>query len=406
MQLMGDLTERAAVSEQSRLGCIALIFVVATILIAGCASQSSRQTERETLATRVPGLNEQLFGPPRPVPEFADLVTLTPEQQTQFLRFFRSGVKLRIEPNKRLYAYLTSELSDINFRNRTLPASTAIQSHSGNCMSLALVTTAYARLANIETGWQLAETDPVYSSEGSIIYSANHIQTRLYHSNSDGAAATFSLGRPYLLVDYFTDTPPRNGRVLRKKEVIALVYQNLGAEAMADGRLKDAYWLLRAGLMHDPTDYNLYNALAVLLRRAGDAQTAEKLYRFALDEFGDRLIVLRNYRELLLTQSRAEEADRLEPRIMALPDPDPYPLIRLGDEAADRGDTHLALQYYRKAGDVAPYLHEIYLKIARIHAERGDLRRAERTLRKARDRAQGTRDRQMYEAKLAALETH
>jgi len=349
-------------------------------------------------------LNESLFGQSRPVPDFDTLTALTPDQEAHFLRFFKSGVESRFEAHKRLYAYLTQEFSNTEFQPRTLPASEAVATHSGNCMSLALATTAYARLADIEIGWQLADTDPVYSSEGSIIYSANHIQTRLYHRDYNRGAATFSLNRPYLLVDYFTGAPPRNGEPLRRNQVIALVYQNLGAEAMADGRPEDAFWLLRAGLTHDPGNPHLYNALGVVHRRAGDPQTAERLYQFALEEFDDRLIVLRNYRKLLLAMDRVEEADRLESRIMALPDPDPYPLLSLGDEAAEKGNTDVALEHYRKAGDVAPYLHEVYLKIARLLARNGDKKRAEVALREARERARDTNDRERYAAKLAALE--
>lgn len=385
---------------------IAGLVVASFVTLAGCAGKTAREIDRDDLLAQAPELNQQLFGQPRPVPDFSELTALTPEQESDFLRFFRSGVESRFEPHKRLYAYLTRELADTDFEHRTLPASKTIETHSGNCMSLALVTTAYARLADIKIGWQLADTDPVYSSEGSVIYSANHIQTRLYHRDYDRAAARFSLRRPYLLVDYFTGAPPREGEALRREEVVALVYQNMGVEAMAEGRLEDSYWLLSAGLNHDPANPNLYNALGVLHRRAGDERTAEKLYRFTLDKFDDRLIVLRNYRNLLLASNRTEEADRLEGRIMALPDPDPYPLLALGDEAAEKGKVDVALAHYRKAGEVAPYLHEVYLKIARIHADNGDRKRAERALREARDRARDSNQQEFYAAKLDALEKH
>lgn len=380
-----------------------MLLAVAMALVTGCASDAARQLERDALISHAPALNDQLFGERRPVSDFSELVALTPAQQAEFLKFFKSGVNSRFEPHRRVYAFLTRHLADTDFQHRTVPASETIQSRSGNCMSLALVTTAYARLAGIDIGWQLADADPVYSSEGSVIYSANHIQTRLYRQDRSQTSYSFTIGRPYLLVDYYTDTPAGFGEPLSEAEMIALVYQNLGVEAMADGRLEDSFWLLREGLDHDPANYNLYNALGVLHRRAGDERTAEALYRFALDEFGDRLIILRNYHRLLLTANRNEEAGQMERRIMVLPDPDPYPLISLGDEAAEAGSTDVALAYYRKAVDVAPYLHEIYLKIAGIHADRGDLKRVERALRKARDRAWAASDQRLYQAKLTAL---
>jgi Tfp pilus assembly protein PilF len=185
--------------------------------------------------------------------------------------------------------------------------------------------------------------------------------------------------------------------------MLALVYQNLGVEAMADGELDRAFWLLREGIAHDPANANLYNALGVIHRRAGDAETAEALFRFALSEFGDRLIVLRNYRELLLAAGRESEAGLLQQRMLKLPDPDPYPMIQLGDEARRAGDPDTALAYYRKAGKVAPYLHEIHFRMARVHFELGERARGERQLEKARRKAWAERDKQRYQAKLQAL---
>ncbi|HKL50328.1 MAG TPA: tetratricopeptide repeat protein [Wenzhouxiangellaceae bacterium] len=383
-----------------------MLFAAAVSLLAGCAGPSPREVEHDDLRSRAPALNASLFGEPVPVPEFSEMVELTPEQQADFKRFFHSGVNSRHEPHQRVYEYLTRRLGDTDFQHRTLSASTTIDTRSGNCMSLALVTTAFARLADVEIGWQLADADPVYSSEGSVIYSAEHIQTRLYRPEFSLNSHSFAFGRPYLLVDYYTDNAPSSGTALSEFEMIALVYQNLAVEALAEGRLDESFWHLRAALEYDPVNSNLYNALAVVHRRAGDARTAEALYRFALDEFGDRLIILRNYRKLLLANNRIEDADRVERRIMVLPDPDPYPLLGLGDEAADQGKPDVALAYYRRAAEVAPYLHEVYLKMAQIHTQRGDLKRAERALRKARDHAWADSDQQRYQAKLTALGEH
>jgi len=383
-----------------------LLLLAAASVLAGCATHLPRQGDREAVLSRAPAFNNALFGEPVTVPEFSELIALTPQQRAEFLRFFNSGVNSRHEPHQRVYEFLTRRLGDTDFQHRTLPAATTIDTRSGNCMSLALVTTAYARLADVEIGWQLADADPVYSSEGSVIYSAEHIQTLLYRPEFSLNSHSFAFGRPYLLVDYYTESPPGTGTRLRESEMIALVYQNLAIEALAEGRLRESFWFLRAALEQDAGNANLYNAMAVVHRRAGDAETAEALYRFALDEFGDRLIILRNYRKLLLAQNRVDDAEFVEHRIMRLPDPDPYPLLGLGDEAAEDGKTDAALAYYRRAVEVAPYLHEIYLKIARIHTERGDLKRAERALRQARDRAWAESDQQRYQAKLMALGEH
>lgn len=380
-----------------------VLAILCLALATGCAT-NARPVDREALRERVPQLNRDLFGDPAPVADFEDMVALTPEQKQDFLEFYKAGKNQRFRPHRRIYKYLIRRLSDTDFRNQTLPASTTIETRIGNCMSLALVTTAFARLTDIDIGWQLAKTDPMYSSDSEVIYSANHIQTRLYKYPLQDKPSSFTIGQPYLVIDYFTDRLPEAGTELSEREMIALVYQNLGVEALADGDLAKSFWRLKKGLEYDAANANLYNTLAVLHRRAGDNDTAETLYRFALDEFGDRLIVLRNYRKLLLAAGRHDEAEQLRDRVMRLPDPDPYPILTMGDKAAEQGNNATALSYYKKAADVAPYLHEIYVRIARIYQRQGDLKRAERALRKARKKAWTDDGRQRYQAKLSMLQ--
>lgn len=395
---------RATLRPMQRAIAAVLAAAVTAAAVAGCASRAASEAERaEALRANMPELAEALFRPARPVPSAESLLALTDAQRRDFLRFFRSGLHARLPPHRRIHRYMDRHLSDIRFDHETASAAETIAHRRGNCMSLALVTTALADAGGVDIGWQLANTDPVYSSEGAVIYSANHIQSRLYEPRLGSTGHAFSLGRDYLLLDYFVDGLPEHGTPLARHQMLALVYQNLGVETLAEGELDRAFWLLREGVAHDPANANLYNALGVIHRRAGDAETAESLFRFALSAFGDRLIVLRNYRELLLAAGRESEAGLLQQRMLKLPDPDPYPMIQLGDEAHRAGDPGTALAYYRKANKVAPYLHEIHFRMARVHFELGQRARGEQQLEKARRKAWAESDKQRYQAKLQAL---
>lgn len=378
--------------------------LITLLLLSGCAAtRGVDQQNHDALRARMPALEHDLFGPAPDVPAPDALLALTAEQVKHFVDFFESGKNRRYQPHQRVHVYLSRHLSDIDFTNRTHGAAETIDRLRGNCMSLALVTTALARTADVRVGWQIADADPVYSSEGSVVYSANHIQVRLYEDRLNKTGYSFSFGRDYLLLDYFTDDLPELGRPLTEEQMIALVYQNLGVEAMAADDNDRAFWMLAEALEHDPANANIYNALAVVHRRAGDEDAAERLYRFALSEFGDRLTVLRNYRKLLLAQGRDAEADGIEQRLLRLPDPDPFPVLALGDQALSEGRTDTALAYYRQARKVAPYLHEIHWKIARAHFRAGERRRAAKELEKAREKAVDVDDRRRYDAKLRAL---
>ncbi|MFU8877561.1 MAG: tetratricopeptide repeat protein, partial [Wenzhouxiangellaceae bacterium] len=376
-------------------------------VISGCAT-GPHPDESAWLAdrNRTPIFAEDVFQPRRTVPEIDEFLALTPEQQSRFLDFFHDRSNAHLQPNQRVHEFLVQNLSDVEFGSNTLSAAQTIERQLGNCMSLALVTTAYARLGGVEAGWQLSPARPLYSSEGSVIYSADHIQTRLFSPAWKPGDDTYDPNAPlrsYLLIDYFTDQPPRRGLPLRENQMIALVYQNLGVEALAEGRVEDSFWLLREALEHDPRNGQIYNSMAVLHRRAGQEEVAEQLFAHALKLAGEDLLILRNLRRMMLAQGRDQEAERLHERIQALPDPDPYPKLAQGDQALREGRLDDALRHYRQARRIAPYLHEIDQRMAQVYLETGNIGRAQREFRRAHDNAIADADRRQYQAKLKVL---
>ena len=70
---------------------------------------------------------------------------------------------------------------------------------------------------------------------------------------------------------------------------------------------------------------------------------------------------------------------------------------------AEQGELPRARAYYLCDIEVAPYLHDIYLRVAGIHIAKGDRKRAECTLKKEHDRAWTGSNQDRYRAKLVAL---
>jgi tetratricopeptide (TPR) repeat protein len=244
----------------------------------------------------------------------------------------------------------------------------------------------------------------VYSSDGTVIYSSNHIQTHLRDRSLRATPGRISLEPKVLVVDFFTDGRPVSGERVDPQQLAGLVFQNLAAEALARGELQRAYWLVQGGLEHDPRNAQLYNVLGVLHQRLGASDRAEDFYRYALDRFGDELIILRNLYYLLLAGERTQEAARIEQRIAGLPDPDPYPLLQLGDEALLAGDARRALRLYGEARRKAPHLHEVYGRIADVQLVLANPRAVRAALEQALATALRERDREIYRRRLDTVE--
>lgn len=399
-------------AHAKRLACAA-----AMVWLAGCAiTESSIQPDKpvpappaktasapESLATMPPSARTDLFGTPPDIPEFGELTTVSDERQREFLEYFNAAERAEEKPHMRMAEYLERRLGPARFENTTLGADETLAANRGNCMSLALATTALAQLVGIEVDWLLTGSNPVYSSDGAVIYSANHIHTKLYDPTFEPDPMRLTFVRPHVLVDYFTDRVPFAGSTLKEHQVMALTYLNLAAEAMAEDDLNRAFWLAHRALVHDQENPDIFNTLGVLHQRVGANDEAEAFYRHALEAFDDKLVVLRNYHGLLAASGRGNEARALEQRILALPDPDPYPLLEFGDQRLAEGKVHSALDYYARAQKVAPYLHEVYWKTARAYLELGNLSRTREAIAAALESAASTSDRKRYKAKLSTL---
>ncbi len=395
---------------------VAALLVVTLLIGTGCAGlgpdsvQSSAAVVVETQVEQielldVPVPRAELFGARPELPTFEDMLVLTEEQQQHFLNYFNSPENIQTAPHRRLSNYLQARLGPVHYQDETLTARDVLVRGEGNCMSLTLATTALARLGSVRANWRLNLSRPIYSSENTVIYSSNHIQTRLYDREIIQNQGEVTVKARVLVLDFFNDGRSLPGTSIEEQQLAGLVFQNLAAEELAQGDLDRAYWLAQDGLAHDPRNAELYNILAVLHQRAGDGERAEAFYRFAVDSLGGGLVILRNLYDLLLADGRTREAQLIERRIASLPDRDPYPLLQLGDEAQAGDDPRRALRLYQEARRKAPYLHEIYGRIAEVQRVLSNASAERAALEQALSTAQRERDREEYRQRLARAES-
>lgn len=382
--------------------CVAVL----ALLLSACASVPDTVTTLAPVATTepaIPGLDPQPFGPPVAVPPPATLFALDPAQQAGFLREFHDPAHAAVPAHQRLANYIEQRLWQFRYDGATRTAGDALALGEGNCLSLALVTTSLARLAGVEVGYQRMRDEPVFERQGRVVLAADHVRTLLFDPDYQARPGEVVVQEPHLVVDYFPDRRRRPGGRVSEQAVQSMYYVNLAGEAMAGERLREAWWLLRAALEHDPASAGALNSLAVLHRRMGNDAVAEAVYRHALRLHDDDLNLLGNYRTLLATQGRSDEVAELDRRLARLPVRNPYDLLERGDHAFRQERPQLALEYYRQALERAPYLHEAYWRQAVVYAALGEPVRAEALLRIAAAEAGRPRDRRLYEAKAQSL---
>ncbi len=346
------------------------------------------------------------FGPRPEIISPEELHRLTPEQEADFLAYFNHPVRANVEPYRRLYMYLEQKVGEFQYHGDTLTASQALTELRGNCLSLAMVTTALAQVAGIPIGYQLMEDQPVYEYQGSTVRKGVHVSSLVYNPQWLDAAREplkrVSLSKGYR-IDYFPSLRGRFVANLEYAEYVALYYSNMAADAIAARDYGTAYWYLEEALALDHDHAPSLNMLAIVNRRMGDVAAAEAIYRYGIATAEDKLSLLKNYRVLLANAGRDAEAAQVQARLDTMEDPSPYHWLQLARESQSAGAWDEAIKYYEHALQLGPYMHEAHLGLAQAYYAAGRLQSAERALISAAEFAGREKTRTLYEAKLAAL---
>ena len=119
-----------------------IILFLGLILLSGCTTQTAAPQ-----VIQPPETSASLFRQPASLPQLEQLFYLNDEQQQDFLDYFHSQEQATYTAEYRLYNYLQNKLMYFTYEGANNSAQLALEQRRGNCMTLALVTSALAKLA-------------------------------------------------------------------------------------------------------------------------------------------------------------------------------------------------------------------------------------------------------------------
>ncbi|MBN4053589.1 tetratricopeptide repeat protein [Haliea sp. AH-315-K21] len=375
--------------------------LISTFCLQACTSLEPPNSEEITFTLTVE--NTGYFGARPEILTPQELHFLTPEQVSNFTAYMSNPAFENIKPHQRLFNFLRTYNDQFQYEADTLIASQSLALKSGNCLSLAILTSALAKTVDLEIDYQLMDDVPVYELNGTIVTKGLHIRTILYDPGFAGEPGVDYLFKPGIKIDYFPTGRSRFIANLDENDYLAMYYQNIAAAAIANNDSNIAYWYAMESLKFVPDNSNAINMLAIINRRVDNLEIAEQLYLYGIELAGEKLTLLKNYRILLSSSGRTEEAEHLQREIDSMQDSSPFEWFQLARNAYDEGDLSGAIRYYQRALDLAPYLHEAHLAIAQINYELGNLGRAENALENAIANVNKVSTRNLYQAKLFTL---
>jgi len=381
--------------------------LAALMLLSACSAHQPILTEVETKAKapRYVYENDGIFGTPPNIIEAKQIFTLSDQQIEDFLDFINAPEQSGIDLHQRVYNYLENSTDQFSYRGKTHIASKALNLDEGNCLSLAILTTALAKLAKIEIRYQLIDSSPVFAKGDDVVERGVHVRSKLFREESaeDHKAGAFHFFGSGLIVDYFPSDTKRFLGNLTKQQFIARYYRNLAIEFLQSKDYSKSYWYTLKSFEFAPTAPDGINLMAVIYKRVGKDQFAEEIYKYGIAISGNKLSLLKNYRYLLEEQNRHAEARKIRNAITSYNDPSPFSWLNLADAALSAGDAKEAYWYYKKAVELAPYLQYGYLGLAKVFFSQGEYDKTEEMLLSAKERNYAHANDGLYAAKLSAL---
>jgi Tfp pilus assembly protein PilF len=375
-------------------------FLSLLVLLAGCAHVGPDPNA----ASRVAALfDDAAFAPPaRPI-DSDSLFALSPEMRHHLNSTqFRSLLREQGKPAGLLHALYDSRELRLDYDStHTGTAAETYAARKGNCLSLVIMTAAFARELGLSVRFQDVQVEDTWSRDGALYLVSAHVNLSLAPN-----AAHEDINAPSALTVDFVQLPPNvreRVRYLDEAGIVARYMNNRAAEELAQGRQAEAYWWARGALLKKPDYDAALNTLAVVYQRRGHALLAERAYRTALEREPDSLVVMQNLATLLAENGKTAEAQALAQRLARLYPAPPYHYFEQGMEAYQAGDFVRARMLFAREAARAPYNDEFHFWLGVVNFELGDLGTAEKQLALARDTSVRGEAQARYSAKLAHL---
>jgi tetratricopeptide (TPR) repeat protein len=334
-----------------------------------------------------------------------DLFTLS-EPMRQFLRR-DIAVQLRASgPTNGLLEALYSK-NQLKLRYdaaATRNASEAFEARSGNCLSMVVMTAAFAKELSLPVEYNAAGYEEVWSRSGDFLLGSGHVNISV--GARDWDVGSRQVGQP-LTVDFLPPEEVRGlpSRVIPEQMVIAMYMNNKSVEALLGGEVDEAYGWVREAIRRSPDFASSYNTLGIVYLHRGDPEQAARVFAYALEQAPRNTAVLANLADVMGRLGNQAQAEALRARLAKIDPNPPYYFFNLAMAAMQREDYSSAKDLFAKEVARADYNQEFHYWLGVAYYKLGEIERARRQLALAMEKSASQGDHDLYAAKLAWLQT-
>jgi tetratricopeptide (TPR) repeat protein len=295
--------------------------------------------------------------------------------------------------------YSKHQLKLVYDAEMTRNAAQTFTARAGNCLSLVLMTAAFAKELDVPVRYQIVLGDTVWSRSGGMYFSISHVNLTL---GKEQSARILDAQTAPLTVDFLPGEDIRGERlrVVSEQTIVAMYMNNRAAELLAQGQIDDAYWWVRAAVGQDPKFLSAYNTLGVIYRRHGNAQEANQVLSVVLELEPGNTQAMSNLALVLNDQGHVAEAMALTRKLELLQPFPPFYYFELGLAAMRRSDYNEARLQFEKEVERDAYYHEFRAWLAAAYLGLGETTEARAQLSVAMENSATRAEHDLYAAKL------
>ena len=349
-------------------------------------------------------LHDELFAAPSQTVDARQVFALSDSMkryiQTDLASSFKGSRQALIEAVAQ--GQLKLEYDSVITRN----AAESFDAKAGNCLSLVIMTAAFAKAMNIEVQYNSAMLGDQWSRSGNVYFLNGHVNVTLGKRPSDPRVLYDQA--ELMTIDFLPGSEIRGLRSTQVGEntILAMYMNNRSAEALVRGRLDDAYWLAREGISQNPEYWAVYNTLGVIYLRRGNPEMAEPVFRRVLQSDPANTRALANLALTLARLGRDADAAAVDQRLTRVEGEAPFHYFHAGVAAMEAGDFRTARGLFAKEVRRAQDYHEFHFWLGLAELRLGHIDEARSEFSLALEASTTPRDHDLYASKLARLSSY
>ncbi len=264
----------------------------------------------------------------------------------------------------------------------------------GNCLSFTMLFVALAREAGLRATYQMVDTPPVWSSDSDFIILSSHINVLIKDQFESDHVVDFNIEEVLS-----NDTT----RAVNDRYVLALFYNNFGAEALIRQDVATSFAYIKAAIDAYPKIAAPWINLGVIYSRRGLLEHAESAYLHALDADARNQSALTNLANVYERMGNAAAAEEFRARARHHRERNPYYHYSRAQAAYRDRRLEDTLELLRRAIRLKGDEHQFYFLRGQVQLDLGQRSEAASSFIRARDSAPRQDLQERYSAQIAAL---